>query len=104
MGFDDNSKLGRGEVGGRAALPAWMDFMRVALKDIPDEVPKMPANIVTVRIDPATGAKATAATEGAIFEMFREENAPGTVGGPGQSDGGRVTAPVVTPAAARDLF
>jgi len=103
VGFDDNSKLGRGEVGGRAALPAWMDFMRVALKDIPDEQPKMPAQIVTVRIDPATGAKATAATEGAIFEMFREENAPGAVGG-NQGRGGRSTAPVVTPAAARDLF
>ena len=100
VGFDDNSKLGRGEVGGRAALPAWMDFMRVALKDIPDEEPKMPAEVVTVRIDPATGAKATAATEGAIFEMFREENAPGTVGGSGQSGEERV----ITPAAARDLF
>jgi penicillin-binding protein 1A len=29
VGFDDNGKLGRGEVGGRAALPAWMDYMRV---------------------------------------------------------------------------
>ena len=49
----------------------------MALKDIPDEEPEMPQDIVTVRIDPHTGAQATAATEGAIFEMFRAENAPG---------------------------
>lgn len=104
VGFDDNSKLGRGEVGGRAALPAWMDFMRVALQDVPDEEPKMPADIVTVRIDPATGAKATAATEGAIFEIFREENAPGAIGVAGKGAEGGPTTPVVTPAAARDLF
>ena len=102
VGFDDNSKLGRGEVGGRAALPAWMDFMRVALKDVPDEEPKMPPGIVTVRIDPATGAKASEATEGAIYEMFREEDAPGSSSGVG--DAGRQGNPVVSPPAARDLF
>jgi penicillin-binding protein 1A len=105
VGFDDNSKLGRGEVGGKAALPAWMDFMRVALEGIPDEGPEMPPEIVTVRIDPATGAKATATTEGAIFEMFRAENAPGAVGYAASDDGGPITTPVAAPpAAARDLF
>ena len=102
VGFDDNSKLGRGEVGGRAALPAWMAFMRVALKDIPDEEPVMPPDMVTVRIDPNTGAKATAATEGAIFEIFRAENAPDAAGSGGEHSGGR--APLVTPPATQELF
>ena len=102
VGFDDNSKLGRGEVGGRAALPAWMAFMRVALKDIPDEEPVMPPDMVTVRIDPNTGAKATAATEGAIFEIFRAENAPDAAGSGGEQSGGR--APLVTPPATQELF
>ena len=102
VGFDDNSKLGRGEVGGRAALPAWMAFMRVALKDIPDEEPVMPPDMVTVRIDPNTGAKATAATEGAIFEIFREENAPDAAGSGGEQSGGSV--PLVTPPATQELF
>ncbi len=35
MGFDQPSTLGRREYGGVAALPVWMDFMRVALKDTP---------------------------------------------------------------------
>jgi len=103
VGFDDNSKLGRGEVGGRAALPAWMDFMRIALRDVADREPGMPPGIVTVRIDPATGAKATAATEGAIYELFREENAPGTVAGDGAASS-LPTAPLTTPPATRDLF
>jgi penicillin-binding protein 1A len=103
VGFDDNGKLGRGEVGGRAALPAWMAFMRVALKDIPDEEPVMPPDMVTVRIDPNTGAKATAATEGAIFEIFREENAPDAAGSGGEPSGGSAP-PLVTPPATQELF
>ncbi|MCP5413762.1 MAG: penicillin-binding protein 1A [Chromatiaceae bacterium] len=106
VGFDDNGKLGRGEVGGRAALPAWMDFMREALKDVPDIEPKMPENIVSVRIDPNTGEKATGSTEGAIFEVFREEDAPGAATGDGALGDGSITrpAPVVSPPPTRDLF
>ncbi len=102
IGFDDNSKLGRGEVGGKAALPAWMVFMREALKGVPDEEPEMPADMVMVRIDPQTGARATASTEGAIFEVFRAENAPGE-GGERNAGAGSTVAPV-SPPPTRDLF
>lgn len=38
VGFDDKRiSLGKGEVGARAALPIWIDFMQVALKDKPSE-------------------------------------------------------------------
>ena len=103
VGFDDNSKLGRNEVGGTAALPAWIDFMRVALKDIPDEEPQMPQGIVTVRIDPDTGARASAATQGAIFEVFRAENEPGA-GGNGEGGGNALAVPVLVPPPTQDLF
>ncbi|MFN6961958.1 MAG: penicillin-binding transpeptidase domain-containing protein, partial [Rhodocyclaceae bacterium] len=57
MGFDQPRRLGNGETGGRAALPIWIDFMRVALKDAPEMQPEMPAGIVRVSSqDPATGA------------------------------------------------
>ncbi len=36
MGFDSPKPLGEGETGGHTALPMWMDFMRDALKDIPE--------------------------------------------------------------------
>jgi penicillin-binding protein 1A len=76
VGFDNNAKLGRGEVGGRAALPAWMDYMRVALDGTDDAPPQPPAGIVSVRIDPETGLRATADTPNVMFETFREEYLP----------------------------
>ncbi len=35
LGFDQPSTLGRGEYGGVAALPIWVDYMRAALKSVP---------------------------------------------------------------------
>ena len=35
IGFDQPSTLGRGEYGGVAALPVWVDYMRSALKSVP---------------------------------------------------------------------
>ena len=76
VGFDDNRKLGRGEVGGRAALPAWIDYMREVLANTPDRSPEMPEDMVVVRIDPKTGQRAPADTPDAIFETFRKGNEP----------------------------
>ncbi len=76
VGFDSSKPLGRGEVGGRAALPAWIDFMKVALKDVPEHPLQMPPGMVTVRIDPHTGQRASVDQQDAIFEVFRAENAP----------------------------
>ena len=37
IGFDDRHSLGEKETGARAALPIWMDFMKVAVADRPNE-------------------------------------------------------------------
>jgi penicillin-binding protein 1A len=37
IGFDDRRTLGEKETGARAALPIWMDFMKVAVADRPNE-------------------------------------------------------------------
>jgi len=76
VGFDSSKPLGRGEVGGRAALPAWIDYMKVALKDLPEHPLQMPPGMVTVRIDPRTGRRAGVDQKDAIFEVFRAANAP----------------------------
>lgn len=76
VGFDSSEPLGRGEVGGRAALPAWIDYMRIALADTPEQPLPVPPGIVTIRIDPTTGKRASAEQTDAIFEVFRAENAP----------------------------
>ena len=74
VGFDDFGSLGRGEFGAKAALPIWIDFMRVALKDVPEQPFDMPPGISKVRIDPATGALASAADSGAILEVLKSED------------------------------
>jgi penicillin-binding protein 1A len=37
IGYDDRQSLGEKETGARAALPMWMDFMRVAIANKPNE-------------------------------------------------------------------
>jgi penicillin-binding protein 1A len=75
VGFDDFGSLGRGEFGAKAALPIWIDFMRVALKDIPEQPFDMPPGIARVRIDAATGLLAAAGDPGAILEVMKTEDA-----------------------------
>jgi penicillin-binding protein 1A len=76
IGFDDVSPLGRGEVGGRAALPAWIDYMKVALNGIEERLPNMPTGMVTMRIDAETGKPVGVGHPNAIFEVFEVNKAP----------------------------
>lgn len=46
VGFDSDKSLGKDETGGKAALPMWIDFMRTALKNIPEVPFTPPAGIV----------------------------------------------------------
>ncbi len=74
VGFDSVKPLGRGETGSRAALPMWIEYMRVVLKDLPETAFPRPAGLVTARIDPYTGYRSH--SRGAIGEIFREEFLP----------------------------
>ncbi|HEX7770222.1 MAG TPA: penicillin-binding transpeptidase domain-containing protein, partial [Dokdonella sp.] len=74
VGFDDFSSLGRGEFGAKAALPIWIDYMRVALEGVEEQPFDMPPGIARVRIDPASGMLAGAG-EGGILEVMKSEDA-----------------------------
>ncbi|MDI9246741.1 penicillin-binding protein 1A [Marinobacter sp. CHS3-4] len=76
VGFDQPAPLGRREFGASTALPIWLDYMATALQGEPSSLMPRPNGIVNVRIDPETGKRARAGAEGAIFEVFREEDAP----------------------------
>jgi len=76
VGFDQNTPLGRREYGGTAALPIWMDFMKLALEGLPEIPRELPSNLVSVRINPETGLRAGPENTGATFEIFRIENVP----------------------------
>jgi penicillin-binding protein 1A len=76
VGFDDNSKLGRGEYGGISALPIWIDYMRSALAGVPDTIRPQPNGIVTIRVNAETGERARLSDPNGIYELFLEENTP----------------------------
>lgn len=76
VGFDQPQNLGRAEFGGTAALPIWIDYMRVALKDSPQTPPRIPDGIATVRIDPDTGLRVSPDNPYGEIEYFREEEVP----------------------------
>lgn len=59
MGFDDHRReLGRtfrAEAGAVTANPIWVDYMKVALQDVPVKEDVKPENVTTVTIDQRTG-------------------------------------------------
>lgn len=79
-GFDQPESLGRNEYGGTVALPIWMNYMAVALKDKPSHLLPEPDGLLTLRIDPHSGRAATADTPDAYFELFKSEDSPPPMG------------------------
>ena len=56
VGFDDNKRdLGRGEAGAQTALPAWINYMKTALKDKEERKETLPPNIIQAKIDATSG-------------------------------------------------
>lgn len=76
VGFDDFSPLGNSETGGVAALPMWIEFMRVALKDTPETPLEAPEGIVQAFINPETGLLVSAGNKSGIWEFFQEGHVP----------------------------
>ncbi|MBV7298792.1 penicillin-binding protein 1A [Enterovibrio paralichthyis] len=91
VGFDDHSReLGRtsynanldkeqvsgAEAGAKTAQPAWIDFMVDALVDVPEQRKDVPADIVKVRIDRATGLLTRKDDASSMFEYFVKGTEP----------------------------
>jgi penicillin-binding protein 1A len=95
VGFDQPVSLGRGETGGRTALPVWIDFMRVALEGVPEKPLTPPETMVRITINSETGKPTTPDDPEAMEEYF----APGTEtpqdlpGTEGETDGATPAPP-----------
>ncbi|HKJ53369.1 MAG TPA: penicillin-binding protein 1A [Gammaproteobacteria bacterium] len=95
VGFDNQRSMGRRETGGRAALPMWIEFMKVALDGMPESLQEEPSGLVTVRIDAETGKRADVDSRNSLFEIFRVENAPRELTvKPASNDSGGSIAPI----------
>lgn len=76
VGFDKEKSLGKGEVGGRSALPIWIDYMKEAHDGLPQMTFPVPDGIVFVNIDSETGKLATAASTKIVRQAFAEGTEP----------------------------
>ncbi len=76
VGMDDYSTLGRWEYGANSALPIWLEYMHTALDGKPEHKRPQPEGMVTLKISRETGKLAQPGDPNAIFEVFRQENAP----------------------------
>lgn len=76
VGFPEVRSLGKREYGSTYPLTIWMEFMREALKDLPNEPLHPPEGVVQVRIDPKTGKVANPDQDNVMLEYFRAENSP----------------------------
>ncbi len=84
VGYDQPKPLGPGETGARAALPIWMRYMAVALRGVANTPYAVPEGVVTMNVDPKTGALVS---EGGMPEYFLQEFTPRTMGSsPSQGD------------------
>ena len=101
IGFDQPAPLGRGETGGRAALPIWIDYMRAALEDIPEKPLIPPEDVVKVTVNSETGKPTDPSDPEAMEEYFIK----GTESGadvPATGDAPAQTAPEPAPENVRE--
>jgi penicillin-binding protein 1A len=73
VGRDDNRSLGYREYGGKAALPIWIDYMRVALKDVPLASNEPPPGMVKVAVS-ASGQLLPTESSAGITEYVKAED------------------------------
>jgi len=76
VGFDEESSLGKGETGSRAASPIWLGFMQRLLADKPVRVFQVPEGVVFSKIDAETGLLPIPESNKTIFECFKEGTVP----------------------------
>jgi penicillin-binding protein 1A len=91
IGFDDpsrnlgrtayNNNLNKGhvigiEAGAKSAQPAWVDYMKIASINLPVEPFQTPTEIVSVRIDKATGKLTNKTDKSSTLEYFRLGKTP----------------------------
>lgn len=76
VGFDQPRPLGESEQGATIAVPIWVDYMKVALAEMPERTMARPDGLVDRLVEKTTGRPARPGEPNTIFEYFMVENAP----------------------------
>ncbi|MDX2346900.1 MAG: penicillin-binding protein 1A, partial [Legionella sp.] len=74
VGYDSPNSLH--EYASQVTLPLWVDFMREALKNKPEQTLEVPEHIVIKKINPKTGLVDASNSSTSIEEYFREDLIP----------------------------
>ena len=73
VGKSDNTSLGYREYGGKAALPIWIEYMKVALTDVPIATNEPPNGMIKVAVT-ASGQLLPSTGSGGITEYVKVED------------------------------
>ncbi len=76
VGFDKERTIGKGEVGGKAALPIWLSYMKDAHSNLPAMSFEVPPQVKIVKIDAETGKLPNSASKRVISQAFIEGTEP----------------------------
>lgn len=80
VGFDNPESMGRGEAGSVAALPIWVDYMRVGLNDVQEDTNELPDYIEEGFVNRDTGQRTDEFDPNSTPELFViEELAPDNI-------------------------
>lgn len=79
VGFNQEKSIGKGEVGGRAALPIWVDYMKAAHEELPQMTFPVPDGIVFANIDAESGLLASTKSKSVVRQAFLEGTEPSGV-------------------------
>ena len=74
VGTDDFTSLGDNEYGSSIALPIWVDYMSLALENLPESEIKIPSGISYVKVNKSSGEIANPDDKNTYFELFLNEN------------------------------
>jgi len=74
VGRDDNQSLGYREYGSRSALPIWIDYMTVALKDVPQAQSPIPSGMTRIVVSRESGRLLNGEVQGGIAEYIKAED------------------------------
>ncbi len=74
VGFDQPSSMGKGEAGSLAALPIWIDYMKVGLNGVEVDRDVIPPYIETGFVDRNNGQRTDESNPSATAEYFTIEN------------------------------
>jgi len=103
VGFDQDRSLGETEQGSKTAVPIWVNFMREALRGVPDVPRPQPEGILTLRVSTRTGLLAGANDPESHEEYFLADHLPPNAV-PGMSNGTQSTPTPGVPESSGPLF